>query len=298
MEHTPPPFFKTGPSALARLIFFSALSLALLVADARYSYLATLRRVASVAVYPIQRIAIAPSVVAQRLADYFATNTALRDENAHLERAHLMDAAQLMQMKALRAENSHLRELLGERARLNTQVSAAEVLYAARDPFSRKIIIDKGSEQAVKAGEPVIDAHGVIGQVTRAYPWVSEVTLITDKNHLVPVLNARSGVRAVLAGTGDDGTLELKFVPLSADFKVGDELVTSGIDGVYPPGLPVATVTAVERASSYLFAHIVCRPLGGVNSNMQVLVVGADREQPPPPPEKAPAPRKARREVP
>jgi rod shape-determining protein MreC len=120
------------------------------------------------------------------------------------------------------------------------------------------------------------------------YPWVSEVTLITDKNHLVPVLNPRNGLRAVLAGTGNDGALELQFVPLNADFQTGDKLVTSGIDGVYPPGLPVAEIANVERNAAYLFARIFCRPLAGVNANAQVLVVGAARPIPERPPEEAP----------
>ena len=151
---------------------------------------------------------------------------------------------------------------------------AAEVLYAARDPFARKVMIDQGMQHDVEAGQPVVDHLGVIGQVTRVYPWLAEVTLITDKGHLVPVQNVRTGLRAVLAGTGDDGRLELRFIPLSADFQTGDQLVTSGIDGVYPPGLPVAEVTHVERNTAYLFADITCKPLAGVHAHTQVLVLG------------------------
>jgi rod shape-determining protein MreC len=124
-----------------------------------------------------------------------------------------------------------------------------------------------------------------VGQVTRVYPWAAEVTLITDKDHLVPVLNLRNGLRAVLAGTGDDGTLELRFIPLNADFQNGDRLVTSGIDGVYPRGLPVAEVMNVERNAAFLFARITCKPLGGVNHNAHVLIVSAERQLPAPPPE-------------
>lgn len=290
MEHTPPPFFNTGPSANARLLIFAVLSLALLIADARMKYLTTLREVASVIVYPIQRIAIAPAVVARRAADFFVSNAALRHENARLVQESLANAALLLQFRAMRAENDHLRALLEARARVNNEVRAAEILYAARDPFSRKIIIDSGSQQAIREGAPVIDERGVVGQVTRVYPWLSEVTLITDKNHLVPVLNPRNGLRAVLAGTGNDGTLELQFVPLNADFRTGDQLVTSGIDGVYPPGLPVAEISNVERNGAYLFARITCRPLAGVNSHAQVLVVGAERALPERPPEDAPPP--------
>jgi rod shape-determining protein MreC len=135
-------------------------------------------------------------------------------------------------------------------------------------------------QQAVRSGQPVIDQIGVVGQVTRAYQWLSEVTLVTDKDQLVPVLNVRNGLRAVLAGTGNASTLELRFVPLNADFQNGDRLVTSGIDGVYPPGLPVAEVSNVERNANYPFARIACTPLAGVNKNTQVLIVNVERQLP------------------
>jgi rod shape-determining protein MreC len=132
----------------------------------------------------------------------------------------------------------------------------------------------------VQAGQPVIDGAGIVGQVTRVYPWLAEVTLVTDKGHLVPVLNTRNGLRGVLGGTGSDGALELKFVPLNADYEIGDQLVTSGIDGVYPPGLPVAQIVNVERNAAFLFARIVCKPLAGVASHKQVLVVHAEQKIP------------------
>jgi len=293
MEHTPPPFFKTGPSATARLLIFTLLSLALLVADARFRYLGTLREVASVLVYPIQRIAIAPASVARRASEFFVSNAALREDNARLTQEHLSSAAQIVQFQALRAENEQLRSLLGVRERVNNEVHAAEIIYAARDPFSRKIIIDQGSQQDLKEGQPVIDHRGVVGQVTRVHPWVSEVTLLTDKNHLLPVLNPRNGLRAVMGGTGNDGQLELQFVPLNADFQNGDKLVTSGIDGIYPAGLPVAEVTNVERNAAYLFARITATPIAGVNANTHVLIVGATRAIPERPPDTPPpAPKK------
>jgi rod shape-determining protein MreC len=285
MEHQPPPFFKTGPTPLARLLIFSALSLALLATDARFKYLSVMREVVSVIVYPLQRIAGAPAAILQRAAEFFVTQASLRDENERLRRQHLADAASLQRLQSLETENAHLRGLLAASERVGAKTIAAEILYAARDPFSRKIIVDRGSQHEVKSGQPVIDPVGVVGQVTRVYPWLSEVTLITDKDHLVPVLNPRNGLRAVLAGTGQDGRLELRFVPLSTDFQPGDRLVTSGIDGVYPPGLPVAEVSAVERNSAQLFARIDCRPLAGVASNAQLLIVGTERVLPDRPPE-------------
>ncbi|HSQ04298.1 MAG TPA: rod shape-determining protein MreC [Burkholderiales bacterium] len=292
MEHNPPPFFNTGPSPLARLLIFSMLSLVLLATDARFKYLTTVRQVASVLIYPIQRIALAPGNLARRAAEFFVSNAALREDNARLTEESLRNAALLLQFQALQAENANLRSLLEARERSNAEARLGEVLYAARDPFSRKIIIDKGAQEQVKDGQPVIDQKGVVGQVTRVYPWVSEVTLITDKNHLVPVLNPRNGLRAVLAGTGNDGELELRFVPLNSDFQTGDRLVTSGIDGVYPPGLPVAEIANVERNAAYLFARISCRPVAGVNSNNHVLIVQGMRPPPERPKEEpAPAPR-------
>ena len=297
MEHSPPPFFKTGPTPLARLLIFSALSLAFLVADARFNYLVTLRQVASVIAYPFQRIATAPASIARRIGDFFVTHTSLRGENARLSQENFNNSAAILQLKALQAENARLRDLLGARGRYEFQVAAAEVLYAARDPFSRKLIVDRGSQNDVRAGQAVLDERGVVGQVTRIYPWLAEVTLITDKGHFVPVQNLRNGLRAVLAGTGNDGVLELRFIPLNADFQNGDQLVTSGIDGVYPQGLPVAQVTHVERNAAQLFARITCTPLAGVANHSQVLIVTGKQELPQQPVEepKSPRPRKSRK---
>src|SRR3954471_20612004 len=300
MEHQPPPFFRTGLSPLSRLFIFTTLALGLIVADARMKYLDTARQIASVVIYPLHRIAGAPPSIFHRASEFFVSSGSLRAENARLEQDNLAAAAKVQQLISLTMENEQLRKLVEARQRLTAKTSFAEILYAARDPFSRKVVIDEGSQQGAKGGEPVIDGRGVIGQVTRIYPWLAEVTLITDKGHLVPVLNPRNGLRAVLAGTGNDGALELKFVPLNADFENNDQLVTSGIDGVYPPGLPVAQVVNVERNAAYLFARIICKPLAGVNNHKQVLVVHADQTLPDRPaeqPEKAEkaAPKKGRR---
>jgi len=297
MEHQPPPFFKTGPTPLARLLIFSALSLAFLAADARFNYLVTLRQVASVIVYPFQRIAAAPAGIVTRIGEFFVTHSSLRGDNARLAQENFNNAAAISQLKALQAENAQLRELLGARGRFAFQVAAAEVLFAARDPFSRKLIVDKGSQHEIRAGQAVVDDRGVVGQVTRVYPWLAEVTLITDKGHFVPVQNLRNGLRAVLAGTGGDGALELRFIPLNADFQNGDQLVTSGIDGVYPQGLPVAQVAHVERNAAQLFARITCTPLAGVANHTHVLIVSGNRELPQQPVEepKSPRPRKSRK---
>jgi rod shape-determining protein MreC len=297
MEHQPPPFFKTGLSPLARLLIFSALSVAFLVADARFNYLVTLRQAAAVVVYPFQRIATAPASIARRIGDFFVTHGSLREDNARLSRDNFANEARLQQMEALKAENAQLRALLGAREQLGIELETAEVLYAARDPFTRKVVVDRGSQNDVRAGQAVIDDRGVVGQVTRVYPWLAEVTLITDKGQFVPVQNLRNGLRAVLSGTGSDGALDLRFIPLNADFQAGDQLVTSGIDGIYPAGLPVARVLQVERNAAQIFARITCAPLSGVASHAHVLIVRANNEMPPRPAEQQePArPRKGRK---
>jgi len=290
MEHSPPPFFKRGPTPLVRLLLCSLLSVALLISDARYHYLDGIRQAVAIAAYPLQRAAAAPAAMLRRVGEFFVTQSALRNENARLAEQRLQDAAALQRYRALAAENAHLRELLAMRERFPESTVVAEVLYTGRDPFTRKIVIDKGAQQDIKAGRPVIDQIGVLGQVTRVYQWLAEVTLITDKGQAVPVQNLRNGLRAVLGGTGSDGQLELKFIPLNADFQNGDELVTSGIDGIYPPGLPVAVVSNVERNASYLFARITCKPVAGVASHAQVLILNRNikvperrtEEQPPP----------------
>ena len=285
MEYSPPPFFKRGPAPLTRLLLCFLLSVALLISDARYKYLDGIRQAVAVVLYPLERLASAPRALLGRIGQFFITQSALRTENTQLAEQNLRNAATLQKYRALAAENAHLRDLLAARQRFPDGTLFAEVLYTGRDPFTRRIVVDKGSQAGVKAGQPVVDETGVIGQVTRVYPWLAEITLITDKEHAVPVQNLRNGLRAVLGGTGADDRLELKFIPLNADYQNGDQLVTSGIDGVYPPGLPVAEVSNVERNAAFLFAHIVCRPLAGVANYGQVLIVSWENNAPQPPAE-------------
>ena len=297
MEHSPPPFFRRGPTPLVRLLLCSLLSMALLIADGRYRYLDGIRRVVAVIVYPLQRLAGAPGEMLARIGEFFVAQSTLHDNNLRLAEQNLLTGAKLQKYNALAAENAHLRELLAARQRFPEDTIAAEVLYSGRDPFTRKIIIDKGEQHSIKAGQPAIDQLGVIGQVTRVYPWLAEITLITDKEQLVPVQNVRNGLRAVLGGTGNSDQLELKFIPLNADFQNGDQLATSGIDGIYPPGLPVAVVSNVERNAAYLFARITCKPLAGVSSHSQLLVLNWENKTPqrPADEEKPLRPKKSRR---
>ncbi|OFZ90781.1 MAG: rod shape-determining protein MreC [Betaproteobacteria bacterium RBG_16_66_20] len=285
MEHSPPPFFNRGPAPLVRLAFFASLSLALLVLDARFRYTEGLRSVLALAVYPLQSLATVPAALADRVSGYFASQSQLREENAAL-RAKLLAASQAAQRyEAAQAETGQLRRLVGAAERLPLKATAAEILYNGRDPYSRKIVIDKGSRSGVRAGSPVVDENGVVGQVTRAHVLSSEVTLLTDKQQAIPVQVVRNGLRAVAFGAGSNGMLELRFVAANAEIQNGDKLVTSGIDGTYPPGLPVATVARIERDAAYAFARIVCQPAAGVENGGYVLVLDGEAKRLPYPEE-------------
>ncbi|MGB0129851.1 MAG: rod shape-determining protein MreC [Rhodocyclaceae bacterium] len=288
VSQSPPPFFRRGPAPLARFIFFATLSLALLVVDLRFKYLEVLRQVISVVTYPLQQAALAPVHAASSIGAYFSTVNALQDENASLRRRHTELAAVLLRQDQLEQENQRMRNLLAMMERQSAKGVVAEIVYGARDPFSHKVFIDKGSQQGLVAGEVVVDDRGVIGQVTRVLPVQSEVTLISDKDQSVPVQVVRNGLRAVVSGS-EQGFLELRFLAANADVQNGDELVTSGLDGVFLPGLPVAKVVRVERDNIHTFARILCQPKGAVDQYGLVLVLEKRvLSVEPPPPEAKP----------
>jgi rod shape-determining protein MreC len=288
MDHSPPPFFNRGPAPLVRLAFFASLSLALLVLDARFRYTEGLRSVLALAVYPLQTLATMPAALGERISGYFASQTQLREENAELRARMLATSQAAQRFEAAQAEAAQLRRLIGASERLPLKSTPAEILYNGRDPYSRKVVIDKGSQNGVRAGSPVVDEAGVIGQVTRVHALASEVTLLTDKDQAIPVQVVRNGLRAVAFGAGASGMLELRFMASNAEIQNGDRLVTSGIDGTYPPGLPVATVARVERDAAYAFARIVCQPAAGVESGRYVLVLANEPRQSAPPEEAQP----------
>jgi len=273
MDHQP--FFKHGPSPLARFAFFAILSLVLLVIDAHRNYLDILRQTVAVAITPLQRLALTPAELSGQIGDFFVTQARLRNENTRLRQTQLLHAVQLQRIQAMQTENTQLRKLLALRQREGETPIPAEILYAGRDPFSRKIIVDKGSVHHVQAGQAVIDDIGVVGQVTRVSPFNSEVTLITDKDQAVPVEIVRNGQRALTFGHGQDGVLDLPFMPVNTDIQTGDVLVTSGIDGTYPAGLPVAVVAKIERNAALAFAKISCQPSAGPERHRQLLILTA-----------------------
>jgi len=270
--HSPPPFFKRGPAPLVRLSFFVALSLVLVVADLRFGTLEWARQAIATAIWPLQRAGQAPAEAIQRTGEYFSSLVSLKAENDELRERHLAVANQLLRQQYLENENLRLRALLGMKESQPAKGQVAEILFAVRDPFSRRVVIDRGSGDGLERGQVVIDDVGVIGQVTRVYPMMSEVTLLTDKDQAIPIQVQRNGLRAVLFGAGA-GALELRYLAANADIEVGDTLVTSGLDGLYLPGLPVARVKRIDRDNSYAFARIECEPLAGVERYGHVLVL-------------------------
>jgi len=300
MEYSPPPLFKQGASARAKMLLFALIAVGLLMADSRFKALATIRQAVGVSLYPVQVIAMLPRDAFFATTEYFSSLSTLKDENRQMREQQVLNSQLLQQSRQLQAENAYLRKLLDASERTQLKTVMSEILYDARDPFSRKVIIDRGDSHGIKPGHPVIDDLGVVGQVTRVFPFTSEITLLTDKEHAIPVQVLRSGVRSVAYGRGQTGELELRFMASNADIQPGDVLTTSGIDGVYPAGLAVATVMTVDTKTSDAFARILCQPAAGVSSHRQLLVLLGDlAAMPAPPPSEntgADRPRRARRE--
>ncbi len=283
MEYSPPPLFKQGPSALARLIIFVMIALALLISDARFRTLEIVRGVLGAGLYPLQRVALVPRDIFMGAADLAVTSATLRSENDKLRARNLQLSQQANQAAQLGAENAHLRNLLQLSQRMTTRSTPSEIQYDTRDPFTQKVVIGGGSQQGIKDGSPVVNEEGVIGQVTRVFPMQSEVTLLTDKDQAVPVQIVRTGLRSVIYGTPKGEALDLRFVPISADVVAGDELVTSGLDGVYPPGLPVAKVVRVDKQADTAFARVVCQPIAPARGARDLLVLHYESTVPPRP---------------
>ena len=276
LDRTPPPFFKQGPSALSKLTVFSALALFLMVADTRFRITQPLRAGIATVLYPVQWLALRPVLAVREAGSYFQSLHSAQLQEAVAREKLAQQSQRANQVEQLSQENERLRKLLELRERITTPAQAAEVLYDAADPYTRKVVIDKGLAQGIEEGSPVIDESGVLGQVTRVHPLISEVTLITDRDQAIPVMNTRTGARSVAfgdPGASQAGALELRFMAGNADVHEGDLLTTSGVDGISPAGLPVARVDKVERRADTGFARIYCLPQAQVGAARYVMVL-------------------------
>jgi len=263
LDRSPPPFFRVGLAPLTKLIFFSALSLLLMFGDKQLQFTKPLRAGLSTLILPVQWLVLQPGEVLSVIGTYFQSLNQAQKNLQAAELKMLQQSLRSQQVEQLQIENQNLRLLMNLQASIAVSFQTAEVLFDVPDPYNQRIVIDRGQLKNVALGSPVIDAGGVVGQVTRVYPLTSEVTLLTDRNQSIHVLNSRTGARNITSGDVMAGQpmIELKFVPASADIKEGDLLTTSGIDGVYPAGLQVARISHIERRVDISFARIHASPL-------------------------------------
>jgi rod shape-determining protein MreC len=294
MDRGPPPLFNQGVPARARLVFFALLAISLMIVDARVRALDTMRIGVGVVLYPLQQLVLLPVQAARWVGDSVASASSLARENEQLKQAAVEQAQQVQQARYLKTENEQLRRLLGVRERVATPAVLAQIRYESPDSFSRKLVIDRGANDGLRPGQPTLDERGVVGQVTRVYPLTAEITLLTDRDQSIPVQILRNGLRGVAFGGTEPSTLELRFMAANADLAVGDEAVTSGLDGVYPAGLAVATIERVERVGKEQFARVVMRPAAALDAHTQLLVLQVDPVRSAPPPEAAPRQRESR----
>lgn len=268
------------------MVFISA-SLIMMTVDHRQNYLENVRTALSAALYPVYYVINLPVTAGGWMQENFTTRVSLMQENARLHKQETQLKSHLQKMAALEAENARLRKLLDAAPNVSERILAAGLLAVDIDPYARKIVIDKGSRDGVYEGQPVVDADGVMGQVIRVTPLFSTAMLITDTGHSLPVMVSRTGYRAIAAGMGASGQLELQHVASHIDIKQGDLLVTSGLDGRFPPNYPVAKVILVKQEAGQFFLKVKVEPTAHLEHNREVLLVwpkqGGNQEVKPPP---------------
>ena len=285
IERSPPTFFRQGPSAFTRLLFFSSLAVFLMAADTRLKLSAPLRAGIAVVLHPLERALLSPVKGLTVMRDTMGGIAQARNSVEAARADVAAQASRVLLVHQLEKENARLRELLELRVRLPSKVRSAEVLWVAPDPYTRKVVIDQGMTQGVQRGAPVLDEFGLLGQISRVYPLTSEVTLVTDRDAAIPVINLRTQQRSVAFGEPTLAGMELKFNAANADLKVGDELVTSGLDGVFPAGYPVATISKVERRADSAFARIMLTTASRADAARHVLILERPQDASAPPPE-------------
>jgi rod shape-determining protein MreC len=273
-----PAFFVRGANPFSRMMFFCALSIITMALDARLNYLSQIRQAFIGGLHPLEMVANAPSEWVRDTKKYFSAHNQLVQENYILKQQAFEHKVMLQRLNTIQAENEHLRSLLNGNIPIQPKATLGEISHTGRDPFNNVVVVNRGSQHNIKAGQAVVDSKGVIGQVTRVYPFSSEVTLITDKALSIPIQVERNQLRAIAFGEGGN-TLDIPYLPTNVDIQVGDKLVTSGIDGIYPAGLAVATVTKILQNPESPFAKIVSTPVAEVNNHLQLLLLELPQEK-------------------
>lgn len=281
LERSVPPIFRRGLSATSKLVLLGLLSILMMAADHRFHISYPIRAGIAMVLAPLQWVSLQPGRLLTAVSDYFVNVEEARDAAQSFQTRSIGQTQRLQQVEQLLQENAQLRELLELREQISGPSKPVQVLYGTSDAHSERVVVDRGQLAGIEPGSAVIDAAGVFGQVTRVYPLISEVTLLTDRDQNIPVMNVRTGTRHVAHGDPNTlgGSLELKFVPAGADIKQGDLLSTSGIDGVYPAGLHVGTVTQIDRRSDSSFARVHAMPMA-VARGRHLLVLAPVKDWP------------------
>lgn len=284
IERSDPPIFRRGLSATSKLILLGLLSVVLMAADHRLQISQPIRSGVALILSPLQWLSLQPGRAINVIAQYFYNLEQAQDAAQIYQSKTIAQAQRLQQVEQLSQENAHLRQLLDLRSQMAGPSKAVQVLYDTADPHTRRVVVDRGQLAGIVHGSAVIDAAGVVGQVTRVYPLVSEVTLLTDRDQSIPVMNARTGSRHVANGDPYTlgGSLDLKFVPAGSDMQKGDLLTTSGIDGVYPAGLHVGRVVRIDRRVDSSFARVHAEPMA-IERGRHLLVLLPVKDWPEPP---------------
>jgi rod shape-determining protein MreC len=255
------------------MVLLVVLSVLLMLLDHRHGHLESARRTLSVAVYPIRVLVDLPSAGFSWTREHLSERNRLVAENRELRTESLRQRARLQQVAALEAENARLRGLMDSPARLANRVQVAEILAVDLDPYRHRIALNRGEQAGVYPGQALLDADGIVGQVIRVNPLGAEAILISDPSHATPVELSRNGLRTVALGVGDVTRMDLPFLPNSADIRIGDLLVSSGLGDAFPAGYPVARVSRVERRPGEPFARVEAEPTAALNRARQVLLV-------------------------
>ncbi len=280
--------FAEGGASTLRLILYLAAAITVMVIDHRGDYLQSLRTRASMLVEPIYRLAALPASVARATRDAVVSQQQLSNENRELRQQLLLAQTRLNRLDALLAQNARLKDLLDAQQHLGLSVQFARLIDVDLDPFRHRVVLDVGTNQGARVGQPLIDAHGIMGQLVEVLPNTSVAMLITDPTHAIPVVVERTGLRAIAYGSGASDRLELRDVPRSADLRSGDRLLTSGLGGRFPAGFPVGVIGEVSTDSKGLFIAATARPTAALDRSGEVLLL---QEQPQPygPPRESPA---------
>ncbi len=265
--------FAASPGGTLRLAGYLLLAVALMMLDHHNDWLPRVRNATALAVEPAWRLAGMPARWLGDLRETLAEKSSLRSENRKLRDALLLANVRIARMQALVRQNDQLKRLLDAADSLRMQGQLARVIDIDLDPYRRRLVLDRGAREGVRVGQAAVDAHGVMGQVIEALPNTAVLMLVTDPSSALPVIDARSGVRAVAYGSGSGDLLSLPDLPINADIKVGDSLLTSGLGGRFPAGFPAATVVSIapDRSGSYLRAE--ARPAARLNRSDQVLLL-------------------------